>query len=560
MQKLPPQATGPDTIAQLHRLESGTVHQGLSRPIQKKSHHIQSPKPRVDQKKLCSTVSSLPQLENPTKKVVLSNAKPRHQSDSTLPHIASKALKIVIQHKEERPRMHQLNTKFSSSAKKLPKSFRLKSITSKLEKERFYEGLRLPFLPTEALKYFKERLTEFEQEEILDYSEIWYLRVHAKNTEAFHSTFNNSENEEEEGSSVLRDHISYRYEVLEVLGEGSFGQVFKCLDHKNNELVAIKVFQKKRFHRQALVEVKILEVVRRKDRDNSFNVIHMKEYFYFRNHLCISFELLGMNLHEVIVKNKFHGFSMARVRHYAYSLLRCLQMLYREKIIHCDLKPENIVLSQNGLGNIKVIDFGCSCYQQQKVFTYIQSRFYRSPEVILGQSYSMAIDMWSLGCVLAEFYTGSPLFPGENEEEQMACIMEVLGMPPEGFTRTAPRRTLFFDSKGYPRCLTNSKGQTRQPNSRNLASVLETSDPLFLDFLRNCLMWDPSKRMTPDEAMHHRWILGDCIYKGLPRSWVARKHAETWNGLNNNTKNVFCRASSNRTDRQDQSHINPSHY
>ncbi|RXN01399.1 hypothetical protein EOD39_6917 [Acipenser ruthenus] len=224
---------------------------------------------------------------------------------------------------------------------------------------------------------------------------------------------------------VLHDHIGYRFEVLEVIGKGSFGHVVKCLDHNTNELVAVKIIRnKKRFHHQALVEVKILDALRRKDKENSHNVIHMKEYFHFRNHLCISFELLGLNLYELIKKNNFQGFSLPLIRRFACSLLKCLQMLHRENIIHCDLKPENILLAHKGQGTIKVVDFGSSCYEQQRVYTYIQSRFYRSPEVILGHTYSMAIDMWSLGCILAELYTGSPLFPGENEVEQMACIME----------------------------------------------------------------------------------------------------------------------------------------
>ena len=78
------------------------------------------------------------------------------------------------------------------------------------------------------------------------------------------------------------------------------------------------------------------------------------------------------------------------------------------------------------------------------VYTYIQSRFYRSPEVILGLQYSMPIDMWSFGCILAELYTGYPLFPGENELEQLACIMEILGLPATSILEQATRRRLFF--------------------------------------------------------------------------------------------------------------------
>ena len=99
------------------------------------------------------------------------------------------------------------------------------------------------------------------------------------------------------------------------------------------------------------------------------------------------------------------------------------------QIIHCDLKPENILLKQHNKSGIKVIDFGSSCFQDERIYTYIQSRFYRAPEIILGISYTTAIDMWSFGCILAELCTGYPLFPGENEAEQLAYIMEIKGVP-----------------------------------------------------------------------------------------------------------------------------------
>uniref|UniRef100_A0A671RB72 dual-specificity kinase n=2 Tax=Sinocyclocheilus anshuiensis TaxID=1608454 RepID=A0A671RB72_9TELE len=425
-----------------------------------------------------------------------------------------------------------------------------RSIINKFEKIRTYEGQRLPMSPTTALKHFQNQLTEFEKEEIMDYSEIWYLGLDTKKIEGSQGSPQNSGYDDEHGSylKVLHDHIGYRYEVLEVIGKGSFGQVWKCLDHKTNEMVAIKIIRnKKRFHHQALVELKILDAVRRRDRDNCHNVIHMKEYFYFRNHLCISFELLGVNLYELIKKNNFQGFSLGLIRRFAHALLKCLQMLHKEKIIHCDLKPENILLSQRGQGNIKVVDFGSSCYEQQRVYTYIQSRFYRSPEVILGHPYSMAIDMWSLGCILAELYTGYPLFPGESEVEQIACIMEIMGLPPNDFVQTASRRRLFFDSKGNPRNITNSKGKKRRPNSKDLASVLKTNDPQFLDFIRRCLVWDPTKRMTPDEGLQHEWITEGRLNKLHPKPRPIRKD------IDNNYEFTYRKATLNRTGKADKS-------
>ncbi|XP_019617842.1 PREDICTED: dual specificity tyrosine-phosphorylation-regulated kinase 4-like isoform X2 [Branchiostoma belcheri] len=373
-----------------------------------------------------------------------------------------------------------------------------------------------PLTPGEALKFYKGKLTGFEQSEILDYSEVWFVGAEARKIEGVQGSPQNNGYDDENGSylKVIHDHLAYRYEVLEVIGKGSFGQVVKAIDHKTGEHIAVKIIRnKKRFHHQALVEVKILDALRRKDRDGTMNVIHMVEYFYFRNHLCITFELLGMNLYELIKKNNFQGFSLALIRRFAHALLQCMKVLYKERIIHCDLKPENILLRSKGQSAIKVIDFGSSCYEFQRVYTYIQSRFYRSPEVILGIPYSMAIDMWSFGCILAELYTGYPLFPGENEVEQLACIMEVLGLPPMRLIDDAQRRRLFFDSRGQPRCVTNSKGKKRRPNSKDLSQAIRTSDPLFVDFIRRCLEWDPNLRWTPEEAMKHEWITDGKLHK-----------------------------------------------
>nr|XP_022345958.1 dual specificity tyrosine-phosphorylation-regulated kinase 4-like isoform X2 [Crassostrea virginica] len=370
-------------------------------------------------------------------------------------------------------------------------------------------GNKLPMTPGEALKQFRSKLTAFEQTEILDYPEIWFLGLEAKKIEGVPGGAQNNGYDDENGSYIkmIGDQMAFRFEILEVVGRGSFGQVVKVLDHKQDEEIAIKIIRnKKRFHHQALVEVKILDALRRRDKDNQFNIIHMGEYFYFRNHLCITFELMGMNLYELIKKNNFQGFSIALIRRFAFSLLQCLKMLHRERIIHCDLKPENILLRQRGQSSIKVIDFGSSCYEHQRVYTYIQSRFYRSPEVILGLPYSMPIDMWSFGCILAELYTGYPLFPGENEVEQLACIMEVLGLPSGNVLDQATRRRLFFDSKGNPRCITNSKGKKRRVGSKDLQQAVKTCDANFLDFIRRCLEWDPNIRMTPEEALQHDWI------------------------------------------------------
>ena len=113
--------------------------------------------------------------------------------------------------------------------------------------------------------------------------------------------------------------------------------------------------------------------------------------------------------------NEFIGFPVEIIRSYAQQILKALIFLEDRDIIHCDLKPENILLSDESGLNLKVVDFGSGCLTSEQVYTYVQSRFYRAPEVILRVPYTPKVDIWSLGCILAELYTGEPLFPGNNE-------------------------------------------------------------------------------------------------------------------------------------------------
>jgi dual specificity tyrosine-phosphorylation-regulated kinase 2/3/4 len=368
----------------------------------------------------------------------------------------------------------------------------------------------LPMTPATALKLHRDHLTEYEQSEVLEYPQIWYTGAGAQKVRGSPVTGNHNHGYDDDRGDytiVPHDHFAYRFEIIQILGKGSFGQVMRCFDYKTQSMVAVKVIRnKKRFHHQALVEVKILEHLRHKDPDDSCNIVRMHEYFYFRNHLCISFELLSINLYEFIKNNNFQGLSLGLIRRFAQQLLVSLKFLRKQRVIHCDLKPENILLRQPNKSVIKVIDFGSSCFEDERVYTYIQSRFYRSPEVILGLPYDVGIDMWSLGCILAELYTGYPLFPGENEVEQLACIMEICGLPPKSVLEQASRRKVFFDSAGALRMVANSRGKKRRPGSKDLSAVLRCSDALFVNFLEMCLQWNIGERFTPEDALKHEWI------------------------------------------------------
>ncbi len=143
----------------------------------------------------------------------------------------------------------------------------------------------------------------------------------------------------------MKDHLCYRFEVLEFLGKGSFGQALKCRDYKTNEVVAVKIIRnKKRFHHQAGVELKILSYLKENDPEDVSNIIRIKDFSIFRKHLIISFELLSINLFEFIKNNNYKGVSLGLIRRFAIQILQALKYQREHGIIHCDLKPENILL------------------------------------------------------------------------------------------------------------------------------------------------------------------------------------------------------------------------
>ena len=305
--------------------------------------------------------------------------------------------------------------------------------------------------------------------------------------------------------------------------------MLKCFDYKIGEYVALKIVRnEKRFHDQALEEIRILEYLNNQEKQDSLNCLTMFESFTFRNHICLTFELLSKSLFQLNKKNNYNGFSIQLVKKFTHSILKFLHLLNKNKIIHCDLKPENILLKQPGRSGIKVIDYGLCCFEQERIYTYIQSRFYRAPEVILGAQYGMPIDMWSLGCIIVELLTGYPLFPGEDEADQLACIIELLGMPPPKILQESERTRNFFSLKGYPRYCSlvtypngthtlhpgfSKRGKVRGlPGSKSWSNILNGfDDPLFLDFITRCLDWDPETRMTPAQALRHPWLTQEIL-------------------------------------------------
>ncbi|KAF2722508.1 hypothetical protein K431DRAFT_319676 [Polychaeton citri CBS 116435] len=366
---------------------------------------------------------------------------------------------------------------------------------------------RIPINPEQVLVDPTAGLNIFERGEVVDYQKDGkIIGSVGSSSDKSGDRSNNFGYDDERGdyNIILGDHLAYRYEVVDVEGG----------------VVAVKIIRnKKRFHQQALVEVGILNKLRDWDPDGEHATLSITSSFYFRNHLCIVTPCLGMNLYELIRAHNFTGFSIPLIRRFARQMVACLTLLQQRRIIHCDLKPENILICDPRKADVRVIDFGSSCKEEEKVYTYIQSRFYRSPEVILGSNYGLGIDMWSFGCILAELWTGYPIFPGENEQEQLACIMEIFGPPDKKITDLCTRKKVFFDSLGKPRVTVSSKGRRRRPSSKTLQQSLKTDDEAFIDFIAKCLRWDPDRRLKPNEAVSHPFILNTSmkqLRQGIP--------------------------------------------
>uniref|UniRef100_A0A3Q3AGK8 dual-specificity kinase n=1 Tax=Kryptolebias marmoratus TaxID=37003 RepID=A0A3Q3AGK8_KRYMA len=318
-----------------------------------------------------------------------------------------------------------------------------------------------------------------------------------------------------------------RYEIDSLIGKGSFGQVVKAYDHHEQEWVAIKIIKnKKAFLNQAQIELRLLELMNKHDTEMKYYIVHLKRHFMFRNHLCLVFELLSYNLYDLLRNTNFRGVSLNLTRKFAQQLCTALLFLATPElsIIHCDLKPENILLCNPKRSAIKIVDFGSSCQLGQRIYQYIQSRFYRSPEVLLGMPYDLAIDMWSLGCILVEMHTGEPLFSGSNEVDQMNKIVEVLGVPPSHMLDAAPKARKYFDKLSDGLWIVKKNKDYKPPATRRLHEILgvETGGPggrrsgepghapcdylKFKDLILRMLDYDPKSRITPFYALQHNFF------------------------------------------------------
>lgn len=350
------------------------------------------------------------------------------------------------------------------------------------------------------------------------------------------------------------DRAGPRYRVLGSLGRGIFGQVVACKNLSSKQFVAIKVIKNQpAYYNQAIIETRVLTELNIRRRGTATrglpgyaSIVEMLGHFTHHDHLCIVFEKLDVSLFDVLKSRKFRGFSLDTVRSVAIQLLQALNVLEHAGIIHCDLKPENVLLltpfregDAGGHVPIKLCDFGSACYEHCSMPSYIQSRFYRAPEALLGLSYNASLDLWSLGCVLVETFHGLPLFPGSSEYDQVCKIVDAIGPMPQSMLRRGTKTNQYYDchSKGHDgvlfvlrrsesssekeqlsRCNKTKLRQRRESLTTKILNVENASKRsrasadvtrsvhAFAHFAKGLLEIDPDVRWNAREALQHPFI------------------------------------------------------
>eukprot|EP00941_MAST-03F_sp_MAST-3F-sp1_P006275 g6275.t1 len=331
------------------------------------------------------------------------------------------------------------------------------------------------------------------------------------------------------------DILDSRYLVLGggEAGKGVFSNVVFCSDQsQNNRKVAIKILRANQTMRRAgQKELLISKQIASHDHPGREFSVRLLDTFDHRNHLCLVFEALAMNVRDVLKKlGKNTGMSLEAVRLFARQIFLSLRQMDLLDIVHADLKPDNMLISANN-SEVKVCDFGSAFFRSDPdndPTPYLVSRFYRAPEIILGLKYDSPIDIWAAGCCLYEMFTGRVLFPGKTNNEMLRMFMAFKGP----FTHKILRRhfnqykMMMLDTQ-FCQETYRFKEQTEDPVSKQTVTRLVTithAKPRdiirslqasmgpncdrklckqLLDLLQKCLALDPEKRITAKEALLH---------------------------------------------------------
>lgn len=318
--------------------------------------------------------------------------------------------------------------------------------------------------------------------------------------------------------------LSLPDEIISTLGEGTFGRVVQCMDHRRGGArVALKIIKNvEKYKEAARLEINVLEKINEKDPENTNLCVRMFDWFDYHGHMCISFELLGLSTFDFLKDNNYLPYPIHQVRHMAFQVCQAVKFLHDNKLTHTDLKPENILfvnsdyeLSYNlekkrderSVKNtaIRVVDFGSATFDHEHHSTIVSTRHYRAPEVILELGWSQPCDVWSIGCIIFEYYVGFTLFQTHDNREHLAMMERILGPIPSRMVRKTRKQKYFYHGRLDWDENTSAGRYVREnckPLRRYLTSEAEDHHRLF-DLIESMLEYEPSKRVTLAEALKH---------------------------------------------------------
>jgi serine/threonine-protein kinase PRP4 len=282
--------------------------------------------------------------------------------------------------------------------------------------------------------------------------------------------------------AILGEHIMERYKIQSNVGKGVFSSVIKAIDEKDERQVAIKILRNNEtMYKSGMKEVVYMKKFIEKDPLDRKHLLRYIDHFDFRSHLFIVMEWKSMNLRDVLRKyGRNVGLNIKAIKTYAQQLFLGLSLLKECEIVHCDIKPDNILVNEEK-NNLKIADFGSCCLvsEPDKGSPYAVSRFYRAPEIIMGRNFDYSVDVWSVGCTLYELYTGQVLFPGKDNQDMLNQFALKVSFPSK-----LPSSCAYLPPK--LNSISNPK----------LFAASNECEKLLHDLIVQCVTVNPDKRFT----------------------------------------------------------------